>query len=145
MSVINETHQSPEVLPMPNASNTYSTLYILYITFFTCFSSMSFHITPLHLSFDLPIFRCPTTSIFHVIISTHSSLSLYTWFNHPSLALLFSHCLPHTWPCSYFFIPDRLIISVIHLNTVIFVVSSKVKGQRLTQVNQYNYLGTTVP
>ena len=37
------------------------------------FSFMSFIITSLHLSFGLPIFRCPPTSIFHVLNTTSSS------------------------------------------------------------------------
>ena len=42
----------------------------------------------LHLRFGLPIFRCPPTSIFHVLITTSSSVFLSTWPNHISLASL---------------------------------------------------------
>ena len=45
---------------------------------FTPFSFMSFPIRSLHLSFGLPIFRCPPTSIFHVLITTSSSVFLTT-------------------------------------------------------------------
>ena len=45
----------------------------------------------LHLRFGLPIFRCPPTSIFHVLIITSASIFLSTWPNHLSLAsLIFS-------------------------------------------------------
>ena len=66
---------------------------------FTCLSFRYFLITSLHLSFSLPIFRCPTTSIFHVLITLHSfsphvltiSVSLLLFFSlmfaTPSLAL----------------------------------------------------------
>ena len=54
--------------------------------------SHSFFITSLHLSFGLPIFRCSPTSIFHVRITTSSSVFLSTCPNHISLAyLMFSH------------------------------------------------------
>ena len=55
---------------------------------FTCFSFMSFLITSLHLGFGLPIFRCPPTSIFDVLITKSSSGFLATWPNHLSLASL---------------------------------------------------------
>ena len=43
------------------------------------------------LSFSLPMFRCPPTSIFHVVITTSSSVFFSTWPSHPSLAsLIFS-------------------------------------------------------
>ena len=57
---------------------------------FTCFSFMYFLITSFHLGFGLPIFQCPPTSIFHVLIRI-SSQSYFSNF---------------TCPCSYFFIPD---------------------------------------
>ena len=58
---------------------------------FTYFSFMSFLITSLHLSFGLPIILCPPTSIFHVLITTSSSVFLSTWPNHLSLAsIIFS-------------------------------------------------------
>ena len=44
----------------------------------TPFSFMSFRITSLQLSFGLPIFRCPLTSIFHVLIATSYSVFLST-------------------------------------------------------------------
>ena len=57
----------------------------------SCFSFMYFLITSLHLSLGLPIFQCPPTSIFHVLITTSSSVFLSTCPNHPSLAsLIFS-------------------------------------------------------
>ena len=90
---------------------------------------MSFLITSVHLSFGLPKFRRPPTSIFHVLVTTSSSVFLSKWPNHLSL-LLFSHLsLPHLplllflhssssqsslFPSSnstfssYFFIPDLL-------------------------------------
>ena len=37
---------------------------------FTRFSFMNFLITSLHLSFGLPMFRCPPTSIFQVLITS---------------------------------------------------------------------------
>ena len=43
---------------------------------FTSLSFMSFLITSLHLSFGLPIFRCPPISIFHVINHYYSFFSL---------------------------------------------------------------------
>ena len=61
----------------------------------TPFSFVYFR-TSLHLSFGLPIFRCPLTSILHVLITTSSSVFLSTWPNHLSVAsLIFSSCLPH--------------------------------------------------
>ena len=58
---------------------------------FTCLSFMYFLITSLHLSFGLPIFRCPRTSICHVLIATSSSVFLSAWPNHLFLAsLIFS-------------------------------------------------------
>ena len=46
----------------------------------TPFSFMCFLITSLHLSFGLPIFRCPPTPIFHVLIAISSSVFLSTYF-----------------------------------------------------------------
>ena len=74
----------------------------------TCFSFMSFLITSLHFSFGLPIFRCPPTSIFRVLITTSSSvyISLSKWHNHLNLvSLIFSLMFATLAPCSYFFIP----------------------------------------
>ena len=63
------------------------------VCFFYLYSFyLSSLITSLHLSFGLPIFRCPP--IFHVLITTSSSVILSTRPNH--LGILFSHqCLPH--------------------------------------------------
>ena len=56
---------------------------------FTWFSFMSFLITSLHLSFGLPILRCPPTSMFSFLQSSSAFLS--TLRNHLSLAsLIFS-------------------------------------------------------
>ena len=41
---------------------------------FTCFLFMSFLITSLHLSFGLPTFQCPPTSIFHILLTISSSV-----------------------------------------------------------------------
>ena len=68
---------------------------------------MYFLITSLHLSFGLPIFRCPPTSMFALLhlLQSFSSHGLTISF----LLLLFSHLgLCHTCPCSYFFCPDLL-------------------------------------
>ena len=47
-------------------------------------------------SFLLHVFPCPPTSIFCVLITTSSSVSLSTWPNHLSIASLVSHlCLPY--------------------------------------------------
>ena len=55
---------------------------------FSPFSFMSFLITSPHLRFGLHIFRCPSTSIFHVLDST-SSVFLSTWsLNHLGFASL---------------------------------------------------------
>ena len=54
---------------------------------FTPFSFMSFHITSLHLSFCLHIFRCAPTSILQVTCSP-SAVFLSTCPNHLSLASL---------------------------------------------------------
>ena len=72
---------------------------------FTCFSFMYFLITSLHLSFGFPIFRCPTTSVFHVLIATCTSFPVFlsTWTISVSLLRLY---VWHTCSCSYFFIPD---------------------------------------
>ena len=43
-------------------------------------------VTSLHLSFGLPIFQFPLSSIFHVLITTSSSVFLSTWPNNLSLA-----------------------------------------------------------
>ena len=74
---------------------------------FTCFSFVPFLITSLHLSFSLPTYRYPPTSIFHILITTPSSVRLSTWPNHLSLAslivsLMFAPHLPlllflHSW------------------------------------------------
>ena len=69
---------------------------------FIPFSFMSFLITSLHFSFCLTIFRCPPTSIFHVIITT-SSVFHSTWPNHLSLASLILSLVFATFLCSYFF------------------------------------------
>ena len=94
----------------------------------TTFSFMSFLITSLHFSFDLPIFRCPPASIFHVIITTYSSVFLSTWSNH--LGLGFYYFLTYVCPpalalISSFLIFSILFIPIIHLNILISVLSSK--------------------
>ena len=76
---------------------------------FTPFSFMSFLVTSLHLSFGLPIFRCPPTYMFSLL---HLLLSFSPHARTISVLFLFifSLCLPHahTCPCSYFVIPDLL-------------------------------------
>ena len=57
-------------------------------------SFMSFLMTSLHLSFGLPIFRCPPTSIFHVLITTSSSVFISTCPNHLSLTSQMLLCAP---------------------------------------------------
>ena len=76
---------------------------------FTCFSFMAFLIVSFHLGFGLPIFRCPPTSIFPVVITKYSSVFLYTWPNHLGIAslILFTYFC-HTCPRSYFFCLDLL-------------------------------------
>ena len=72
---------------------------------FTCFSFMAFLIASLHLSFGLPIFRCPPTSIFPVVITIYSSVFLSTWPNHLSLASLICFTyVCHTCPGSLLFL-----------------------------------------
>ena len=51
--------------------------------FYRCSSTfVSVLMTSLQLGFGLRICRCPPTSIFHVLITTSSSLFLSTWPNH---------------------------------------------------------------
>ena len=60
----------------------------------TNFSIMYFLlITSLHLSLGLPVCRCPPISIFHVIITTSSSIFLSTCPYHISLASLIFSCM----------------------------------------------------
>ena len=53
---------------------------------FTHLSFVFFCYTSLHLSFGLPIIRCPPTSTFHVLITIFSSMCLSTCPNHFILA-----------------------------------------------------------
>ena len=69
---------------------------------FTCFSFMSFRITSLHLSFGLPLFRCPPTSIFSLL---HLLQSFSPHDLTISVSRLFIVSLM-SCTCSYFFIPD---------------------------------------
>ena len=86
---------------------------------YTPFSFMSFLLASLHLSFGLPIFRCPPTSMFSLLhllqsFSPHdlTILSLGSLI----FALIFA---THSWPSQFLFIP------IIHLNIFISVFSSK--------------------
>ena len=88
------------------------------LCFFSVYFFVNFLITSLHLSFGLPIFWCPLTSIisllhlplsfylsvsthFHHLVATSSSVFLSTSPNHLSYVC-------HTCPCYYFFRPDLL-------------------------------------
>ena len=72
------------------------------LSFFPPFSFMSFLITSLHLSFGLPIFLCPPTSMFSLLhllqsFSPHAltiSVSLLL-FSHLCLPRMFSIIFPH--------------------------------------------------
>ena len=47
-------------------------------------------------------------SLFHLLITTFSSVFLFTWHYHLSLASLIFSIIIASWPCSYFLIPDLL-------------------------------------
>ena len=69
-------------------------------------------IISLHLNFDLPIFRYPLISIFHVLITTSSSVFLSACPNHLSLtSLIFS--LMFATP-ALALISNVLIFSILH-------------------------------
>ena len=79
----------------------------------SCASSMctpfSFLITSRHFSFSLPIFRCPLTSIFYDLITTHLHQAFFPRDLTISVSLLlFLTYVCNTCICSYFFIPDLL-------------------------------------
>ena len=92
-------------------------------------SFISFRTTSLHLSFHLPIFQCPLTSIFHVLITTPSCVFLSTCPNHLSLTSLIVsliYATPALALISSFLIFSIIfIIPIIHLNILISVLSSK--------------------
>ena len=93
---------------------------------FTPFSFMYFLITSLHLSFGVPIFRCPPTSTFHVLITTSSSVFLSACPNHLSLAYLIFSLMSATSALtliSSVLIFSILFIPIIHLNIRISVLS----------------------
>ena len=74
------------------------------------------------------VYRRPTTSNFHIRITSSSSVCLSTWPNHPSLAtLIFSliFASPAIAPISSVLIFTILFVPIIHLNIQIFGFSSK--------------------
>ena len=93
------------------------------------FSFISFRTISLRLSFHLPIFQCPLTSIFHVLITTPSCVFLSTCPNHLSLTSLIVsliYATPALALISSFLIFSIIfIIPIIHLNILISVLSSK--------------------
>ena len=107
---------------------------------FTCFSFMYFRITSLHLCFGLPIFRYPPTSIFHVLLTTPSSVFLSTWPN--SLASLIFSLIFSTPAIAY--MSSVLIFSIlfipiiIYLHILISVLSSKNSAMNCLIIIVYN-------
>ena len=71
---------------LPNSSSS---------AFWKCRFFIKFRITSLHLSFGLPIFRCPPTSIFHALIHILLSFSPHGLTISVSLLLFSQLCLPH--------------------------------------------------
>ena len=114
---------------------------------FTCFSSMCFLTTPLCLSFGLPIYQCPPTSMFSVI-TTSSSVFLSTCPIHLSLtSLIFSLTFATSALdlISSFLIFSILFIPTIHLNILIPVLSSKfssVPWSRLHTLEHHQQVNT---
>ena len=106
---------------------SFSTFLGLVLLFSVLSRTAFFYLTSVHLSFGL-IFRCPLTSIFHVLITTSSSVFLSTCPNHFSLASLIFSLLFATSALaliSSFLIFWIIFIPIIHLNILISVLSSK--------------------
>ena len=81
---------------------------VLWLFYLYSFLFMYFLITSLHLRFGRPIFRCPPTSIFHVLI-TSTYFSVFSPRVLKTSQYRFSYFrtyICHTYPCSCFFIPD---------------------------------------
>ena len=77
-----------------------------------------FLIASLHLSFGLPIFRCPPTPTFRFLITTSSPVSLSTWSKHLSLPYLIFSMIFSTSALaliSSFLIFSFIFIPAIHL------------------------------
>ena len=117
---------------------------VLLLSVCTPFSFMSFLITSLHPSFGLPIFQCPPTTIFQVLITTSSSVFLATWSNHLShfsyfLTYVCHTCLAHI---SSFLIFSILFIPIIHLNILMSVLSRKLCSAFLRALVSLPYIRT---
>ena len=70
-------------------------LVLYFFSLYSC-SFVYFLITSLHLRFGLPIFRCPLTSIFHVLITTSSVFLSTESVGHPFICFSVSHKLDCT-------------------------------------------------
>ena len=90
-----------------------------------CRFFIKFIITSLHLSFGLPIFRCPPTSIFHALIHILLSFSPHGLTISVSLLLCSHLCLPHLLALiASLLIFSILIIPINHLKILIFFLTN---------------------
>ena len=94
----------------------------------SCASSLCtpFSFMSLHLSFCLPMSRCPLISIFYVVITTSSSVFLSLWPNHRSLAsqiFLTYFCHPLLFLQSFSFQASLFPSSISTFSSVFFLVN----------------------
>ena len=90
-------------------------------------SFVSFGITSLHSNCGLPIFQCPLTSIFHVLITISSSIFLSTVYILTISVTLLQCSHLHLSHTCYFFCRDLFnpSIPIIYVNILVSVLSSE--------------------